>query len=100
MEASAEVEAVVRDNPEASRYEIHVGGELAGFADYHLQPGLLTATHTEIDPAFEGRGLGSTLVRGLLDGAREQDAKVLPVCPFVTAYLRRHPEHADLVWKP
>jgi uncharacterized protein len=94
------VEVLVRDEPELNRYEARVGQELAGFADYHRQPGLVTVLHTEIDPAFEGRGVGSTLVRGLLDDIRRQEAKVLPVCPFVTSFLQRHPEYRDLVWKP
>ena len=91
---------VVRDNAEQHRYEIHVDGALAGFADYHLQPGLLTATHTEIDPAFEGRGLGSELVRAMLDDLLQRKLKILAVCPFVRSYLRRHSEYADLVWRP
>ena len=93
-------DVVVRDNPERGRYEAHVGSTIAGFSDYHAQPGLITVTHTEIDPAFEGQGLGSHLVRELLDDVRRQGAKVLAICPFVRAYLQRHPEYADLVWKP
>ena len=91
---------VVRDVPEQHRYEAHVGATLAGFADYHAQPGLVTVLHTEIEPAFEGRGMGSALVRAMLDDIRRQDAKVLPVCPFVRDYLQRHPEYDDVVWKP
>jgi uncharacterized protein len=100
MATAAPDDSIVRDNAEQHRYEILVGGEPAGFAEYHSQPGLVTVTHTEVDPAFEGQGLGSQLVRGLLDDLRARDAKVLPVCPFVRAYLRRHPEYADLVWGP
>jgi uncharacterized protein len=93
-------EVVVRDNQEQGRYEILVGPTLAGFAEYHAQPGLITATHTEIDRAFEGRGLGSRLIREMLDDIRRREAKVLPICPFVRAFLRRHQEYADLTWKP
>jgi predicted GNAT family acetyltransferase len=91
---------VVRDNPERNRYEAYVGSELAGYADYHSQPGLVTVLHTEVDPAFEGRGVGSQLIRGMLDDIRHRDASVLPVCPFVRAFLQRHPAYADLAWKP
>jgi predicted GNAT family acetyltransferase len=93
-------EVDVRDDPERGRYEARVGSVLAGYADYHSQPGLITALHTEVDPAFEGRGVGSELVRRMLDDIRSRDARVLPVCPFVRAFLQRHPEYEDLAWKP
>ena len=83
---------VVRDNPEQQRYEAYVGSELAGVATYHAQPGLVTIMHTEIEPAFEGHGLGSQFVAAMLDDIRRQESRVLPVCPFVRAYLQRHPE--------
>jgi predicted GNAT family acetyltransferase len=93
-------EIVVRDNPEQNRYEAFVGGALAGSAEYHAQPGLITVLHTETDPAFGGRGVGSALVRELLEDIRRRDAKVHPVCPFARAFLERHREYADLVWRP
>ena len=93
-------EVVVRNERERNRYEAHVGREVAGFADYHRQPGLVTVLHTEIAPQFEGQGVGSALVREMLDDIRRSEARVLAVCPFVKAYLQRHPEYADLVWKP
>lgn len=93
-------EVAVRDNPARRRYEAYVGSALAGHADYHSRPGLVTVLHTEVDPAFGGRGVGSALVRGMLDDIRSRDARVLPVCPFVRAFLQRHSEYADVVWKP
>ncbi len=99
-EPSPALDVVVRDDPERSRYEVLVDGELAGFADYHVQPGLVTVMNTEIDPAFEGGGVGSTSVASMLEDIRRREAKVLPVCPFVRAYLQRHAEAGDLVWKP
>jgi predicted GNAT family acetyltransferase len=93
-------EIAVRDNPERSRYEATVGPVLAGHATYHRQPGIVTVLHSEVDPAFEGRGVGSVLVRGMLDDIRTRDAKVLAICPFVRAFLQRHDEYSDLVWKP
>jgi len=91
-------EPTVLDVPERSRFEIHVDGRLAGFAQYRSKPGLLVFTHTEIDDAFEGRGLGSTLVRAALDTARRRGVAVRPDCPFVRASIARHPdEYLDLV---
>jgi len=91
--------ATVLDVPDWSRFEIHVDGRLAGFAQYRLKDaGLIVFTHTEIDDAFEGRGLGSTLVRAALDTARSRGLAVRPDCPFVRAYVTRHPDdYLDLV---
>lgn len=91
------METTVGDNPSANRFEIRVDGELAGFAEYRRAGAVLSFTHTEIDAAFEGRGLGSTLVRGALEAARDRHLAVLPFCPFVRGYLQRHPEYLDLV---
>ena len=88
----------VADNPERKRYEVYVGTELAGFTDYHVQPGLVTLLHTEIEPAFEGQGVGSRFVAGVLDDVRSRGVRVLPICPFVRAFLRKNPEYDDLVW--
>lgn len=87
----------VRNNPEQNRYEIRLGDQMAGFAEYMLNDGLITFTHTEIDPAFEGKGLGSKLVRFALDDVRETGGrKVLPLCPFVKGWMLKHPEYTDL----
>ena len=73
-------------------------GRLAGFAQYRIKdPALIVFTHTEIDDAFEGQGLGSTLVRAALDAARTRGLAVRPDCPFVRGYIARHPEYLDLV---
>ena len=87
----------VRDAPERERYEVTAGGELAGFASYRSRPGLIAFIHTEVDEAHEGEGLGSKLIAFALDDARARGLEVLPFCPFVTAYLQRHPEYVDLV---
>jgi predicted GNAT family acetyltransferase len=89
--------ADVRDAPERERWEISVDGALAGFAAYHRRRDLIAFVHTEIDPAYEGRGLGSQLIAGALEGAREAGLHVLPFCPFVRGYIERHPEQLDLV---
>ncbi|GAA1956575.1 GNAT family N-acetyltransferase [Kitasatospora viridis] len=91
------METRVIDNPEKSRFEIRDGAELAGFAEYHRSGSEIAFIHTEIDPAFGGRGLGGELARAALDAAREQQLDVLPYCPFIRGWITKHPEYADLV---
>jgi predicted GNAT family acetyltransferase len=91
------VNAAVVDNPVELRYELRVDGALAGEIRYRLEPGVVELVHTDIDPRFEGRGLGARLVQGALDDLRVRGLALVPVCPFVAAYLARHPEYADLV---
>jgi predicted GNAT family acetyltransferase len=87
----------VRDDPQLLRFEIHDDGKLAGFAQYVRRPGRIFFVHTEIDPAFEGRGLGSRLAAGALDATRATGERVVPLCPFIAQYIERHREYADLV---
>ena len=87
----------VTDNPAQSRYEMHVDGTLAGIAEYKRHDDHITFTHTEVDDAFEGNGLGSTLSRHVLDAARESGLAVYPACPFIARYIKRHPAYLDLV---
>jgi uncharacterized protein len=90
-------DAVVSDHPERGRFEIAVDGEVAGSAFYHRVGDDLDFTHTEIEDRFEGRGLGSMLIKAGLEAAREQGLGVLPHCPFVKSYIERHGEYLDLV---
>ena len=90
---------VVADAPDRQRYEISVDGAVMGFAAYQRTDEMLVFTHTEIDPAAEGQGLGGTLVRAALDDVRRQGLKALPICPFVQAWIRRHPDYADLDYR-
>jgi predicted GNAT family acetyltransferase len=86
-------------NEALSRYEAHVDGALAGFADYQLTDELVVFTHTEVDPAFEGQGVGSAIARGALDDVRAAGArKVLPLCPFIAGWIARHPDYQPLVY--
>lgn len=87
----------VRDNPEESRYELLDGGEVVGEILYRRYPDRIVLVHTEVSPALEGRGLASDLVVGALDDIRANGLRVVPVCPFVRAYLRKHPEYNDLL---
>jgi predicted GNAT family acetyltransferase len=88
---------VVTDAPERERYEAHLDGELAGVLEYAVKRGRLALIHTEVSPAQEGRGVGSSLVRFALDDARRRKLRVIAVCPYVQAYLTRHPEDDDIV---
>jgi predicted GNAT family acetyltransferase len=88
---------VVRDDPQELRYEAIRDGRLVGVIRYRIEPGVVVLVHTEVDEAVEGTGVGSQLVRGALDDLRARGLRVVPLCPFVAAYLRRHPEDADLV---
>ncbi|WP_042372082.1 GNAT family N-acetyltransferase [Streptacidiphilus neutrinimicus] len=87
----------VVDNPDASRFEIYDGEELAGFAEYHRFRNEIAFIHTEIDPNFGGRGLGGALARAALDTVRELGLEVLPFCPFIRGWITKHPEYVDLV---
>jgi len=88
---------VVADAPERKRFEVTVDGELAGFLLYRSRKGLLALIHTEVEDRFEGRGLGGRLARFALDQARAEGLAVLPFCPFVNAWMKRHPGYVDLV---
>jgi predicted GNAT family acetyltransferase len=88
---------VVLDNPRAGRYELFASEQLAGWATYTLSGDTLTIPHTEVRPGFDGRGLGARLAKFALDDIRRRGLRVVPRCPFIAAYIRRHPEYADLV---
>jgi predicted GNAT family acetyltransferase len=90
----------VSNNLGAQRYEIRIDDRLAGFAAYVTANGKIVFTHTEIEPAFEGQGIGSRLAKAALDDARTHHEAVRPQCPFISAYIERHSEYADLVERP
>jgi predicted GNAT family acetyltransferase len=87
----------VIDDKERGRYELRDGDELIGFTEYHFHRDEMALLHTEIRPEFEGRGMGSRLIQGLLDDARSRGLKVLPYCPFVRRWVAKHSEYKDLV---
>jgi uncharacterized protein len=91
------VEPTVTDNPTEEQFEIHDGDRRAGFVAYEQQGRELLLLHTEVDPQFEGRGLGGRLARQVLDTARERGLEVLPYCPFIRGWIQRHPDYLDLV---
>ena len=91
------MDATVTQAPGADRWEISVAGRVAGYLTYRKEPGRVALEHTVVDPAYEGQGLASQLVRASLDRAREQGLDVLPVCSYVRSWIGRHPDYLDLV---
>ena len=87
----------VVDDPDETRYEIRVDGALAGFVLYRDEGDRVVLIHTEIDDAYEGQGLGGRLAAFALDDIRRRGLRVVPRCPFIRAYIERHPDYADLV---
>jgi uncharacterized protein len=85
------------DNPEESRYEMHVPGALAGFVTYHRHGQAISLQHTEVEPAFQGAHLATHLARFTLDDARKRDLAVLPFCPYISSWIKKHREYTDLV---
>ena len=87
---------LVRHNPALHRFELDVeDGQALAF--YRLAGGIMTFTHTEVPAALRGRGIGSQMMRGVLNDVRAQGLKVVPRCPFVADYIGRNPEFADLL---
>jgi predicted GNAT family acetyltransferase len=86
----------VEHRPEARRYELHLGDELVGFADYVPREGGIAITHTEVAEEHEGQGFGTRLAEAALDDARDRGLEVDPVCPFVAHFMQVHPEYERL----
>lgn len=91
-------EITLADNPDQNRYEARIGGVLAGFSVYRLTTDQITFVHTEVDPKFEGKGVGSAIARYALDDVQTTGGRsVLPECPFIQAWIDRHPDYRSLV---
>jgi uncharacterized protein len=93
------MDVLVTDAVERSRFEAHLDGRLAGFADYIRSANLVVLPHTEVEPGFEGRGVGGALARAALDDARERGLPVIATCPFIAGWMGRHPEYLDLAYQ-
>ncbi len=89
-------EITVQNNIIAGQFEVRLEGHTALVA-YLLDAGQIILDHTEVPPALEGRGIGSALAKAALDYARQRSLAVVPLCPFVRGYLKRHPEYHDLL---
>jgi predicted GNAT family acetyltransferase len=86
----------VQDNEAKHQFELIVDGQIA-LAAYQLKPGIITFTHTEVPKELGGRGIGSQLAKGALDQVRERGLKVVPLCPFIKAYIEKNPAYQDLL---
>ncbi len=86
----------IHDNAELKRYELPVDGEVA-IVTYNLSPPNLMITETLVPERLEGQGIASRLAKHVLADARARDLLILPVCPFFSAYLQKHPKHAEAV---
>ena len=87
----------MRDNAANHRFELLADGEIAGLAMYHLRDDAIVITHSEVSPAFRGRGYGNELASRTLDLIRSRGEKVVPICPFFARYVREHQEYDDIV---
>jgi predicted GNAT family acetyltransferase len=94
---SSEDEFVVENNGAEGRYEAVVGGELAGFVAYQRSGDRIIFTHTLVEPAFEGKGVGGRMAKAALDDVRQRGHTVIAQCPFIAEYIQRHPAYADLL---
>lgn len=86
------------DNEAKKQYEFHIDGDLARI-EYIKAQGKIFLTHTEVPEKFAGKGVGSALVRQVLYDIREKELGLVPLCPFVAAYINRHPEYGSLIAK-
>lgn len=90
-------ERTVVDDPVAGRFEIRVGDAVGGYSEYRPEGAALALTHTVVESAYEGQGIGSALAKGALDAVRERGMKVLPYCPFIRGWIAKHPDYVDMV---
>ena len=88
----------VRDNPDDNRFEaVDESGVVAGISAYRRYEDRIVFTHTEVDDAFEGQGVGSALARTALDEVRASGHSAVPQCEFIRGWIDKHPDYADLV---
>ncbi|WP_242917151.1 GNAT family N-acetyltransferase [Pontibacter liquoris] len=90
------MEIEVKDNPEKSRFEATVEG-LTAVIEYKLGPGVMTVLHTEVPKELEGRGIASAMTKHALEQIAARQLKVIPLCPYMRSYLKKHPEYQHLV---
>jgi predicted GNAT family acetyltransferase len=86
----------VRDNAELHRFEMEVDGHVA-YIRYRRQPDRVALIHTEVPAELGGQGVGKRLVQGTLDLIRSRGERIEAICPFVIAWMKRHPEYDDLL---
>ena len=85
-------ELSVVDVPDARRFEARLGSQRIGYTKYVIREDAIAVIHTEIDPSFEGKGYGSQLAKAVLNDVTARGVRVIVHCPFIAAYVRRHPD--------
>jgi hypothetical protein len=93
----ADLQLTIRDNRDKHRFEADLGDGSFAIAEYTLPAGKIMFTHTEVPPGHEGKGIGTALIRFALDSARGRGLKVIPICPFFSAYMMKHADVQDLL---
>jgi uncharacterized protein len=89
-------EISLKDNTELNRFEMYVEGSTA-FLEYKRSRDWLFLIHTEVPSALEGKGMASAIVQKVLQYAKDNNYKIVPICPFVQSFLKRHPEWNEIV---
>ncbi|MFT4656245.1 MAG: putative GNAT family acetyltransferase [Ilumatobacter sp.] len=91
------LDLTVVDVLQFSRFELLLGGERVGLADYSMSGNVMTVPHVETDRTHQGKGFAAVLMNGVIDSLRANDRTIRPVCPYALAYMRRRPETLDLL---
>ncbi len=89
---------MISDNTDRNRFEMQIGEQVA-YIDYILAKGNIYLTHTEVPQGLEGNGYGKSLVMQTLHEVDKRDLVLVPLCPFVAAYIKRNPEWRRLVYR-
>ncbi|KAA9325664.1 GNAT family N-acetyltransferase [Adhaeribacter soli] len=90
------MELNVKDNPARHRFEATVEGKTA-FVDYRRKPGVIKVMHTEVPKELEGRGIASSMTRQVLQQIAAERLELIPICPYMQSYLKKHPEYQSLI---
>lgn len=85
----------IADNSARHRYELEIDN-ITAYVRYRRERGVITFIHTEVPAALGGKGIGSRLARHVLEAARTEGLRVIPLCPFIAAWMKKHPEYDDL----
>lgn len=86
------------NNQDAMRFEADLGGGKLALIEYMLAGKNIVFTHTEVPPEFEGQGIANQLAYVALEYAQQEGYKIQALCPFVAAYIRKHPEYQPITW--
>ena len=87
----------IRDDTDGRRYVAEIDGSVVASASYKARASTWIFVHTEVDDGHSGQGIGSAVARFALDDVRAKGGRVVPICPFVAAFIKRHSEYQDLV---